>query len=674
MGNGMIKEAPPAQQSNTADGLIVNDGTIVNDFSIVVATANGTGSQTANMAILRALFKMGIPVNGKNIFPSNIQGLPTWYHIRLSKDGYTARRHTSEILVAFNQATVVQDIQTLPPGGICLYNADWRSIPQRDDVTYYAVPVNEFIRDSGMKGKLKDYLSNMAYVGALAHLLAIPLERLDDALLFLFKGKRRTVDANMAVVRVAYEWAAANLTAAHPYRVAPMNETEGLIMMTGNEAAALGAVFGGVTFAAWYPITPSTSVIDALNGYLAQMRRDPATGEATYAVVQAEDELAAVGMIIGAGFAGARAMTATSGPGISLMAEYVGLGYFAEVPAVIWDIQRVGPSTGLPTRTSQGDVLFTYYLGHGDTKNVILLPSSLRECFDFGYMAFDLADTLQTPIFVLSDLDLGMNNWMSEPFDYPAEPLKRGKVLSAADVAERGFARYRDLDGDGIPYRTLPGNEHPLAAYFARGTGHNDAAVYSERPDDWRNNMARLARKFDTARSLVPGPVIDEVEGAEIGIIAYGTTRPAIDEARDRLAADGIATSWLRLRALPINGEVEAFIARHERVYVIEMNRDGQLQNILRAELPEVATRLESLALLDGMPLTARWVVEAIMAAEQDRPRRRASHGQGKRGATELDLPGDGSLSPGNGMPRGDSGLTDMGHDGHNREVIADEA
>jgi len=647
---------------------------IVNDFAIVVATANGTGSQTANLAILRALFKMGIPVNGKNIFPSNIQGLPTWYHIRLSADGYTGRRHTSEVLVAFNQATLVQDIQTLPAGGICLTNADWRDVPRRDDVTFYAVPVNEFIRDSGTKGKLKDYLANMVYVGALAHLLDIPLERLDEALAFLFKGKRKTVESNMAVVRAAYQWAAANLPVSHPYRIAPMAATDGLIMMTGNEAAALGAVFGGVTFAAWYPITPSTSVIDALNGYLAQLRRDPGTGEATYAVVQAEDELAAIGMVVGAGFAGARAMTATSGPGISLMAEYVGLAYFAEVPAVIWDIQRVGPSTGLPTRTSQGDVLFTYYLGHGDTKNVVLFPASVAECFEYGYKAFDLADTLQTPVFVLSDLDLGMNNWMSPPFDYPAEPLRRGKVLSAEDVAERGFARYRDLDGDGIPYRTLPGNPHPRAAYFARGTGHNDAAVYSERPEDWESNMLRLARKFDTARDLVPGPLVEDVAGAEIGIIAYGTTEPAIREARDRLAAAGLPTSFLRLRALPINGEVEAFIERHERVYVVELNRDGQLHTILSSELPGTATRLVPLAHLDGMPLTARWVVDALLAQEQLRPRRIPAGGSPqarKEGATELDLPGDGSLSPGNGMPRGDSGLTDMGHDGRNREVIS---
>jgi 2-oxoglutarate ferredoxin oxidoreductase subunit alpha len=595
-------------------------GLIVNDFAIVAATANGTGSQTANLAILRALFKLGIPVNGKNIFPSNIQGLPTWYHIRLSRDGFTARRHTAEILVAFNQATILQDIQTLPPGGVCLYNGDWRSIPQREDVTYYAVPVNEFVRETGMKVKLKDYISNMVYVGALAWLLDIPLERLDEALNFQFKGKRKTVEANMAVVRAAYDWSATNLKRRHLHRVAPMDATAGMIMMTGNEAAALGAVFGGVTFAAWYPITPSTSLIDALNSYLEQLRGVKDTGEATYAVIQAEDELAAIGMVIGAGFAGARAMTATSGPGISLMAEYAGLGYFAEVPAVIWDIQRVGPSTGLPTRTSQGDVTFVYYLGHGDTKNVILLPSSLQECFDFGYQAFDLADLLQTPVYVLSDLDLGMNNWMSEPFVYPPQPMKRGKVLTAADVAEQGFARYKDIDGDGIPYRTLPGNDHPRAAYFARGTGHNDNAVYSERPEDWESNMLRLARKFDTARDLVPGPVIDEVEGAAIGLIAYGTTRPAIEEARGRLSAAGVPTGFMRLRALPINNEVEAFIARHERIYVIEMNRDGQVATILQSELPGLSTRLTSLTHFDGMPLTARWIFESVMTCETAQP------------------------------------------------------
>ena len=591
---------------------------VVNDFSIVAATVNGTGSQTANLAILRALFKMGIPVNGKNIFPSNIQGLPTWYIIRASGDGYIARKEISEILVAFNLATVHEDIKNLPPGGVCIYNDDWRSIPQRDDITYYPIPVNEFVMHTGMKGKLKDYIANMVYVGALAQLLGITLESIDEALDFHFNGRRKLVDSNMAVVTEAYNWAADNLTKTDPYWVEPMDETNGMIMMTGNEAAALGAVYGGVTVAAWYPITPSTSVVDALNTYLPRLRTDPETGRKTYAVIQAEDELAAIGMLLGAGWAGARAMTATSGPGISLMSEFAGLGYFAEIPAVIWDIQRVGPSTGLPTRTGQGDITFVYTLGHGDTKNVILLPSSIKECFDFGVLSFNLADQLQTPIFVLSDLDLGMNNWMSEPFEYPQEPINRGKILTAEDVAEKGFARYKDIDGDGVAYRTLPGNEHPQSAYFTRGTGHNERAVYSEKPEDWVQNMDRILRKFETARTLVPGPIIDEVEGAEIGIIAFGTTNYAVEEARDRLAGDGTATSYCRLRALPINEEVAAFVEAHERVYVVELNRDGQMHNILITEMPEMATKLKSVAYLDGMPLTARRVVEAIVAEEQE--------------------------------------------------------
>ncbi len=584
---------------------------IVNDFSIVVATANGTGSQTSNLALLSAFFKMGIPVNGKNIFPSNIQGLPTWYHIRVSKDGYVARRHTSEILVAFNQVTAHEDIANLPPGGVCMYNDDWRSVPQRDDITYYAIPVNAFVRDTGMKGKLRDYIANMVYVGALAYLLGVPLERLDEALDYQFKGRRKLVESNLNVIKAAYEWTAENITKTDPYRVEPMNATAGQIMITGNEAAALGTVFGGVTFSAWYPITPSTSVIDALSDYLSQLRHDPKTGKATYAIVQAEDELAAIGMILGAGWAGARSMTATSGPGLSLMAEFAGLGYFAEIPAVIWDIQRVGPSTGMPTRTGQGDLLFTYYLGHGDTENVILLPSSVAECFEFGTTALNLAEELQTPVFVLSDLDLGMNNWMSEPFAYPDEPIKRGKVLSAEEVT-REYGRYKDIDGDGIGYRTLPGNENPLGAWFARGTGHDARAVYSEKPDVWVENTTRLKRKFETARKLVPVPLVEEMDGAEIGIIAFGTTKYAIDEARDRLAADGIPTSFMRLRALPVNQDVQAFVSRFAKTFVIELNRDGQLHKILQTEMPEIAAKLVSLSFMDGLPLTARWVVEAI--------------------------------------------------------------
>lgn len=607
---GVLLEPAPAAAP------AVHPNPIVNDFSFVVATENGTGSQTANLTILRALFKMGIPVNGKNIFPSNIQGLPTWYHIRVSKDGYVARRHTSELLIAFNEATVAEDIKNVPAGGVCLFNADWRNVPTREDITLYSIPVNMFVRETGLKGKLGNYIANMVYVGAVAHLFGIPLDYIEDALRFNFGGRQKLVDSNMAVVRAAYDWSVANIVKVDPYAVSRMNETSGMIMMTGNEAAALGAIFGGVNFVAWYPITPSTSLVDAINEYLPRFRTDKTTGEVTCAVIQAEDELAAMGMILGAGWAGTRSMTATSGPGISLMAEFTGMGYFAEIPAVVWNIQRVGPSTGLPTRTGQGDIIFTYYLGHGDSKNVILFPSSIKECFEFGTTSFNLAEMLQTPVFVLSDLDLGMNNWMSEPFTFPDEPLQRGKVLSAEEVNSKGFARYKDVDGDGITYRTLPGNENPRSAWFARGTGHNEKAGYSERPEDWYNNMERLARKFDTARKLVPGPVVQRMAGAKVGIIAVGTTEYAIEEARDRLAAANLPTNFMRLRALPINDEVSQFVAEHEYVYVVELNRDGQLHSILITEMPHLATKLRSIAYLDGMPLTARWLVEAVEAAE----------------------------------------------------------
>ncbi len=605
----LLEPAPVAAPAN-------NREPIVNDFSFVVATENGTGSQTANLTILRAMFKMGIPVNGKNIFPSNIQGLPTWYHIRVSKDGYVARRHTSELLIAFNETTVAEDIKNVPSGGVCLYNADWRNVPTREDITLYAVPVNMFVRETGLKGKLGNYIANMVYVGAVSYLFGIPLSYIEEAMSFNFGGRRKLIDSNMAVVRAAHQWSTENIVKVDPYSVSPMNETTGMILMSGNEAAALGAVFGGVSFVAWYPITPSTSLIDGINDYLPRFRTDAENGGPTCAVIQAEDELAAMGMILGAGWAGARSMTATSGPGLSLMAEFTGLGYFIEIPTVVWDIQRVGPSTGLPTRTGQGDITFTYYLGHGDSKNIILFPASIKECFDFGTTSLNLAEELQTPVFVLSDLDLGMNNWMSEPFTYPTEPVKRGKVLTAAEVQEKGFARYMDVDGDGITYRTLPGNENPRSAWFARGTGHNEKAGYSEKPEDWHNNMMRLARKFDTARNMVPGPVVQTMAGAKVGFIAVGTTEYAIEEARDRLAAAGLPTDFMRLRALPINDEVKQFVADHDHVYVVELNRDGQLHGILVTEMPEIAGKLRSIAYLDGMPMTARWLVAAVEAAE----------------------------------------------------------
>jgi 2-oxoglutarate/2-oxoacid ferredoxin oxidoreductase subunit alpha len=583
---------------------------VVNDFSLVVATVNGTGSQTANLAVLRALFSMGIPVHGKNVFPSNIQGLPTWYYIRVSRDGYVARKDP-ELLVAFDQQTIDEDLRELPPGGVAIVNADLRTTVERDDIVTYALPVKEFLASTEQKGKFREYAANMAYVGALAYLLDIPLAAIEEALNVHFGRRRKPVLSNMSVVRTAFEWSEANLEKRDPFRVEPLDQTSDLLLMTGNEAGALGSVFGGASVAAWYPITPSTSFIDALKVFMKELRHEP-DGTPTYTVIQAEDELAAIGMVLGAGFAGARALTATSGPGISLMAEFSGLGYFAEVPAVVWDVQRVGPSTGLPTRTGQGDLSFVYTLGHGDTKHVVLLPSSIEECFEFGWRALDLADQLQTPVFVLSDLDLGMNNWMGRPFAYPDRPLQRGKVLSAEEVEQRGFGRYVDVDDDGITYRTLPGVDHPRAAYFARGTGHDPNARYSERADDWVENTERLARKFDTARSYVPDSVVETREGARVGVIAFGTTRYAISEARDQLADDGFHFSTLRLRALPITDAVRSFVERHERVVVIEMNRDGQLAGILRAELPDLAPRIESVAYLDGLPYTADFVREQL--------------------------------------------------------------
>ncbi len=588
----------------------------VNNFSIVVATANGTGSQTANLTLLRALFKMGLPVGGKNIFPSNIQGLPTWYHIRISQQGFVSFNRQPEILVAFNEVTAQEDIAGLGPGGVCLYPSDWRNVTERDDLTNYAMPVNKFLKDAGVRGKIKDYMANMVYLGVLAQILDIQQNTIHEALDHQFGGRQKLVDSNMVIFQAAYQWATDNLEKTDPYRVEPRDLTKDQLLITGNEAAALGAVFGGVTLASWYPITPSTSLIEALNDFLSEMRRDPETGEATYAVIQAEDEIAAAGMVMGAGFAGARAMTATSGPGISLMSEFVGLGYFAEIPSVIWDVQRVGPSTGLPTRTSQGDVLFAYYLGHGDTKNLLLFPANMAECFEFGVLAFDLAEQIQTPVLVMSDLDLGMNTWMTPPFEYPAEPLKRGKVLSADDVEEKGFARFVDVDGDGITYRTLPGNPHPLAAYFNRGTGHNRYAVYSEKAEDWEENMTRLTLKFESARQLMPEAIVDTEPANEVAIIAYGSTLPAIEEARIHLAKQGRAVNLLRLRALPINNTIREFVAQHQRVYVVELNRDGQMHQILASEMPELATRLISLAHLDGMPLDASWLIAKMKEQE----------------------------------------------------------
>jgi 2-oxoglutarate ferredoxin oxidoreductase subunit alpha len=589
---------------------------VVNDFSLQVATVNGSGSQSANSVLLRALFQMGIPVSGKNLFPSNIAGLPTWYTIRASREGWLARKKEIDLLVAMNPETAREDVAGLGAGSAVIYDEPLALSSIRDDLTWYPVPFDAVVRPVTTDAKLTKLLRNMAYVGVLARLLAIDMAEVERAIQKQFGGKKKAADLNVAAARAGHEHAA-SLAKKDRLRVERMDANRGKIVIDGNSAAALGAMFAGVTVVAWYPITPSSSLTESLIAACRKHRIGP-DGRATFAIVQAEDELAALGMVIGAGWAGARAMTATSGPGISLMAEFAGLAYFAEIPAVVWDVQRVGPSTGLPTRTAQGDLLSAATLSHGDTKHVVLIPGSVEECFTMAGDAFDLAERFQTPVFVLSDLDLGMNVWMSDPFPYPEKPLDRGKVLSKEELEKLGsFARYADVDGDGIGWRTLPGTDHPAAAYFTRGTGHNEKAAYSERADDWERNMARLARKIDGARAAAPQPEID-ARGAEVGIVSCGTSRYAVEESRAQLRQEkGLEADHLRVRAFPFADSVRDFVASHRRVYVVDQNRDGQLGQLLRLELPaDLLPRLRPVARMTGLPLDARSLTDEITARE----------------------------------------------------------
>ena len=593
---------------------------VINDFSIHIATVNGSGSQSANTVLLNSIFRMGIPVSGKNLFPSNIAGLPTWYTIRVSRDGWVARKAENDLLIAMNPETAVEDVRSLHAGAAVIYDEGLKLSEIRHDLTFYPVPFDKLAADTGADAKIRKLIKNMVYVGVAAHLLSIDMVTVEKAVRQQFAKKEKAALLNLSAVHVGRDFAANNLTKQDAFKVEPMNETQGKIIIDGNAAAAMGAMFAGVSVVAWYPITPSSSVVEQLIKYMKRYRIDP-DGKATFAIVQAEDELAAIGMVLGAGWAGARAMTASSGPGLSLMAEFAGLGYYAEIPGVIFDIQRTGPSTGLPTRTSQADLSFIAGLSHGDTKQVLLLPATVKECFEFGVEAFDLAEQLQTPIFVLSDLDLGMNNWMSEPFDYPEKPMTRGKVLTAEELEARGgFARYADVDGDAIPYRTLPGTDHPLAAYFTRGTGHNVKALYSERPDDYENNMLRLARKFETAKQFMPKPILEGTGREKIGILAFGTSHFAIQESRDQLQREeGMATDYLRVRAFPFTQDVHDFVASHETVYVVEQNRDAQLQGLLKLDLdPAQIVKLRSVLHFDGLPIDAHSVTKGIMNFEGD--------------------------------------------------------
>ncbi|HVC45672.1 MAG TPA: 2-oxoacid:acceptor oxidoreductase subunit alpha [Terracidiphilus sp.] len=599
-------------------GALSSEERVSNDFSINVATVNGSGSQSANSVLLKSIFGMGVPVSGKNLFPSNIAGLPTWYTIRASKDGYVARTRDAEVLVAMNPETARQDILALPKGGVAIYEESLNLKQYRDDVVCYPVPFDKITAAVCPEAKLRKLVRNMVYVGVVAQLFSLDLTVVEAGVKKQFAKKQKVFDLNFGAVHAGFNYAKEKLVKHDPYVIEHMNQTAGKIIIDGNAACGMGAVFAGVTVVAWYPITPSTSLVEATTDLLKKFRVTP-EGKATFAVVQAEDELAAIGMVLGAGWAGARSMTSTSGPGISLMAEFAGLGYFAEIPGVIFDVQRTGPSTGMPTRTSQADLLSTAFLSHGDTKHILLLPGSVKEGFELSMAAFDLAERLQTPIFVLSDLDLGMNNWMSEPFDYPEKPLDRGKVLTAEDLERLGgFARYKDVDGDAIGWRTLPGTMHPKAAYFTRGSGHNESAAYTERPDEYQAVMERLARKFENARKLVPAPVVVKDGTSKVGFLAFGSTDFALRESMDQVQTEhGLSVDYLRIRAYPFAHEIHDFVASHERVYVVEQNRDAQLLSLLKLDLPaEQAIKLRSILHYNGLPIDARTITEEFATKE----------------------------------------------------------
>ncbi|HLQ60859.1 MAG TPA: 2-oxoacid:acceptor oxidoreductase subunit alpha [Candidatus Acidoferrales bacterium] len=595
-------------------------GPLLNELTIQAATVNGSGSQTANLVLTRAIFSMGIPVAPKNIFPSNIEGLPTWYQLRITPEAYMGRKDVVDILVAFNPATWQQDLQGVRPGGVVVHEEAYSTADARSDLTYYPVPFAKLAKTRIESDALRKQLANMLYVGVLAGLLDIPWENIEHGVRRQFLAKPKAVDVNLAAIKVGLEHWQQNLEKKDSYRLQKMTgAVEGKVLVEGNQAAALGVIMGGATVGAWYPITPSSSLCEYVIAFAERFRSSGnGDGEKRISIVQAEDELAAVGMAIGAGWAGARAFTSTSGPGISLMAEFSGLAYYAEVPVVIFDIQRIGPSTGLPTRTSQADLGFVYTLSHGDTKHLVLLPGSVEECYEFGAAAFDLADRFQTPVFVLSDLDLGMNLWMTPAFKYPEKPFDRGKVLSAEQIEKlKGdWGRYRDVDGDGVPYRTLPGTDHPDAGYFTRGSGHDEEARYTESAEAYARNMDRLARKFETARGAMPEPVVEET-GAAIGIMAFGSSDAAVREARELLGAQGLKTDYLRVRALPLSRSLAQFVENHARVYVVEQNRDGQLYDLIRLQIaPELAPRLRSIRHYDGQPIPAVAITRPLLELE----------------------------------------------------------
>lgn len=620
MTKGLVK-SHNAQMSNTAN-FITQSPSNINNFVICIGTVNGSGSQSANNILLKTLFKMGIPVGGKNVFPSNIAGLPTWFWIRASEKGYLGRRKEADVMVAMNPQTLVSDQATVRSGGYFIYNSDAGMITEesrRKDIHYLGVPFKKLVDASTDQAKIKKLLINIIYVGVLTQLLRLDKDTVVNCLKEQFGNKDTVVAPNLKGFEAGFNWVEQNqaeiataFKGNFQFQAEKIIQSKKYILMDGNTAAALGSIFGGCSFVSWYPITPSSSLVENFMKYAEELRKTE-SGQKKFAVVQAEDELSAICMILGAGWAGTRAMTATSGPGISLMSEAAGYAYYTEIPCVVWDVQRVGPSTGMPTRTAQGDILSTMFLSHGDTKHPLLLPANIKECFEFGQHAFDLAERLQQLVFVMSDLDLGMNQWMEEAWDYPTKPYDRGKVLSEKDLDQiTTFHRYAETDNDAIAPRTLPGTKKMNAAYFNRGSGHNAKGLYTENSEEYQEVIDRLARKWVTAQSYVPQPIIDDQKN-KIGIIAYGSTDTPMQEAREIMNSQGMKTDYLRLRAVPFVSSVKQFIQSHEVVYVIEQNRDGQMAQLLTLEYPELATKLVSIRQYDGAPMTSENIFEPLL-------------------------------------------------------------
>ena len=589
----------------------------LNDFVIKLANVNGTGSASANTMIMKAIFRMGVPVMGKNYFPSNIQGLPTWYEIRVTKDGYVARSGRVDLMVAMNAETYAKDVREVSPGGWLIYDSTWprSTLLTRDDITIIGVPLARLCNENFNGVRNRILMKNIMYAGVLAALLDLDVEVIRGLLTESYAKKPALVEANMKAVQLGWDWAKSNLECPLPIRIERMDKTRGHVMIDGNTAAALGCVYAGATVGPWYPITPSTSLMDAFRGFCQKLRVDPETGKNNFAVIQAEDELSAIGMVLGANWNGARAFTATSGPGISLMNEFIGLAYYAEVPAVIFDVQRVGPSTGMPTRTQQCDIMLCAYASHGDTKHVLLFPSNPEECFYMSVQAFDLAERLQTPVFVMSDLDIGMNDWMCKDLTWDdAYRPDRGKVLTKEEIeALPKFHRYLDKDDDGIPYRTLPGVS-AKGAYFTRGSGHNQYGGYTEDSAEYQVVLDRLTRKFKRAKTLVPPPVIEATGTSDIALVSVGSSRGAVTEARDILAKRGIAIDYMRIKSFPFTKEVEAFMASHEKIFVVEQNRDAQLKSLLTLETDVPKSKLHSILHYSGLPMTSKEIVDAVLA------------------------------------------------------------